>query len=131
MTYEEKAEDYIESLTDDYFENTPKHEIVKNAFVTGIFFTESQLKKDKEYLDNINNEQTEVILQFNEQIEQLSNDNRVLRTALFTQKIQVEKMKCCGNCKHYKQTSNYLVGTCKGKHNIEGDNICNMWELAE
>ena len=37
----------------------------------------AELKKDKEYLDKVNNEQTGVILKLNEQI---------------------EKMKCCGNC---------------------------------
>lgn len=40
----------------------------------------TELKADKEYLDKVNNEQTEVILKLNEQI---------------------EKMKCCGNCKHW------------------------------
>ena len=44
---------------------------------------------------------------------------------------QIEKMKCCGNCKHYTQKSNYLLGICKNRYNVEGNNICNEWELAE
>lgn len=44
---------------------------------------------------------------------------------------QIEKMKCCGNCKHYKQPNNYLVGTCKGRWDIEGNNICKEWEPEE
>ncbi|MCQ2577507.1 MAG: hypothetical protein MJ176_03135 [Treponema sp.] len=41
----------------------------------------TELKSDKEYLDKVNNEQTEVILKLNEQI---------------------EKMKCCENCKKHR-----------------------------
>lgn len=59
-----------------------------------------ELKKDKEWLDNTNNEQTVVILELQQQIEQLSNDNYVLKTAFITQKEQNEKMKCCGNCEY-------------------------------
>ena len=44
-----------------------------------MWISETTEKKDKEYLDKVNNEQTEVILKLNEQI---------------------EKMKCCGNCRH-------------------------------
>lgn len=44
---------------------------------------------------------------------------------------QNEKMMCCGNCKHYKQPNNYLVGTCKGRWDIEGNNICKEWEPEE
>lgn len=49
----------------------------------------AELKKDKEWLDNTNNEQTEVILKLNEQI---------------------EKMKCCGNCKFQKNGMDYELG---------------------
>lgn len=42
---------------------------------------------------------------------------------------QIERMKCCGNCKHYTQKSNYLLGICKERYNVEGNNICNEWEL--
>ena len=42
----------------------------------------AELKKDKEYLDKVNNEQTEVILKLNEQI---------------------EKMENCWNCKFFKE----------------------------
>lgn len=70
----------------------------------------TELKKDKEYLANTDNEQTEVILKLYEQI---------------------EKMKCCGNCKHYEQKNNYVIGTCKEKYDIEGNNTCDNWEMAE
>lgn len=44
---------------------------------------------------------------------------------------KMKKMQCCGNCKHYKQANNYLVGTCKEKYDVEGNNICDKWEWAE
>lgn len=70
----------------------------------------NELKKEKEWLEKTDNEQTDLILKLYEQI---------------------EKMKCCGNCKHYKQANNYLVGTCKEKYDVEGNNICDKWEWAE
>ena len=60
----------------------------------------AELKKDKEWLDNTNNEQTEVILKLNEQI---------------------EKMKCCHNCKNFIDKS-YCITPCE-EHS--------EWELAE
>jgi len=51
----------------------------------------ADLEKDKEYLDKVNNEQTEVILKLNEQI---------------------EKMKCCGNCGNERCTSKYRGNSC-------------------
>ena len=64
-----------------------------------------QLKKDKEYFDKVNNEQTEVILKLNEQI---------------------EKMKNCFNCARRKS------GDCVWleNKNQECKNL-NKWELAE
>lgn len=67
-----------------------------------------ELKKDKEYLDKVNNEQTEVILKLQEQIEQLSNDNHVLKTSFITQQEQIEKMKCCMNCKKMRTCLQYI-----------------------
>lgn len=63
----------------------------------------AELKKDKEYLDKINNEQTEVILHLNEQI---------------------EKMKRCKNCKY----SQYI--SCPILHAKQCSNY-SKWELAE
>lgn len=60
----------------------------------------AELKKDKEWLDNTNNEQTEVILKLNEQI---------------------EKMKCCHNCKNFINKS-YCITPCE-EHS--------EWKLAE
>ena len=40
---------------------------------------------------------------------------------------QIEKMKCCGNCKQYRYT-----GTCMiDDEEIAGDCHCDKWELAE
>lgn len=66
----------------------------------------AELKKDKEYLDNTNNEQTEVILKLNEQI---------------------EKMKCCVNCKHAEKGYELC-------NDLKFDKPCkdfDHWELAE
>lgn len=61
----------------------------------------AELKKDKEWLDNTNNEQTEVILKLNEQI---------------------EKMKNFYNCSHSSRA------LCPNEHKCNG---CKDWELAE
>lgn len=52
-----------------------------------------------ESLDIMNNRENELL----DQIEQLSNDNHVLKTSFITQQAQIEKMKCCENCKWYKK----------------------------
>ena len=64
----------------------------------------AELKKDKEYLDKINNEQTEVILKLNEKI---------------------EKMKCCENCtKHRKAECSE-----DKKFFARVKRTCNEWEF--
>ena len=70
-----------------------------------------ELKKDKEWLDDTNNEQTEVILKLNEQI---------------------EKMKCCGNCKH-NYFDNEEIRHCDvlNQHQMVVFKKCDKWELAE
>lgn len=65
----------------------------------------AELKKDKEWLDNTNNEQTEVILQL---------------------QAQIEKMKCCRNCKHFNQVEIH----CDLYAKYECVNL-DKWELAE
>lgn len=62
----------------------------------------NELKKDKEWLDNTNNEQTEVILKLNEQI---------------------EKMKCCENCKKER--------LCRRERITYGLGRCEEWEIKE
>ncbi len=85
-----------------------------------------ELKKDKEWLDNINNEQTVFILELQQQIEQLSNDNYVFITAIITQKKQIKKMKNCKNCSYG------MNGGCD-YYNAVPDKVqnCEHWRLAE
>lgn len=69
--------------------------------------------------------------QLKAQIEQLSNDNNVLKTAFFTQQIQIVKMKCCGNCKHL---GIYFDEETETTHCCIYQNECHnydKWELAE
>lgn len=67
----------------------------------------AELKKDKEYLDKVSNEQTEVILKLNEQI---------------------EKMKHCWNCE-YRKSGNHRCVDCES---VSGKRIIRKnWELAE
>lgn len=66
----------------------------------------AELKKDKEWLDNTNNEQTEVILELQEQI---------------------EKMKNCSNCKHLREKHNENCIFIKSLNTI----VCNKWEFEE
>lgn len=64
------------------------------------------------------------------QIDQLSNDNHVLKTSFITQQEQIGKMKNVGNCKHsmkcakWNEKQSYL-GLMKFCLN------CKDWELAE
>lgn len=68
----------------------------------------AELKKDKEWLDNTNNEQTKVILKLQEQI---------------------EKMKDCRNCKHYGNYKDDFMCTLVGQK-IHCKNK-DRWELSE
>ena len=42
-------------------------------------------------------------------------------------KAQIEKMKCCGNCKHLREKHNDNCIFIKSLSTI----VCNKWELAE
>lgn len=64
-------------MTDEEYSMTYTRKDELYAEVEQLEKENAELKKDKEWLDNTNNEQIEVILKLNEQI---------------------EKMKCCGNC---------------------------------
>lgn len=61
----------------------------------------NELKKEKEWLEKTDNEQTDLILKLYEQI---------------------EKMKCCGNCDNNAYCDKEHYGNDKG---------CNEWGLAE
>lgn len=64
------------------------------------------------------------------QIEQLSNDNHVLKTSFITQQAQIEKMKCCGNCKfRQKDTLNKRCFECKDVK--DGDIRLFHWGFAK
>lgn len=67
-----------------------------------------------------------VIIQKNNIIDQLEKDNA-------EQKAQIEKMKCCGNCKHcYLWEDFYINMNCSLPNtNIDLGNKCDKWELAE
>lgn len=63
------------------------------------------------------------IEELKEQVEQLSNDNHVLKTAFIEQQEQIEKMKCCGNCKD--ELKQYDRGGCPDCVDLS------KWELAK
>lgn len=66
------------------------------------------------------------------QIDQLSNDNHVLKTSFITQQDQIEKMKCGGNCKHsyYANTGGCYDMKCRLTY-CDCINCKDKWELAE
>lgn len=94
-----------------------------------------ELKKDKEYLDNVNNKQIEVIIKLNEQIEKMKAqikplEDRIcsLRRKNRSLENKIEKMKCCGNCKHFDIDDNERLNcVLQFIHCTNRDE----WELAE
>ena len=84
----------------------------------------AELKKDKEWLDNTNNEQTRVILELQEHIIKVENDSNNCEHWSYTRikqlEAQIERMKCCGNCKHRED--------CVYEHAWD---LCDEWEFAE
>lgn len=81
---------------------------------------EAKLKTYEELWD----EQQKAIKEKSVQIEQLSNDNHVLKTSFITQQEQIEKMKCCGNC-----IWGMKEGSCRYKDSCNAD--LNKWEFCE
>lgn len=82
----------------------------KMTYIKELEKENEELKKDKEWLDKTDNEQTEVILN------------------LYA---QIRKMKCCGNCKFFDGcTGDYLK---KGFRDYidELKQPCDEWELSE
>lgn len=68
------------------------------------------------------------------QIEQLSNDNHVLKTSFITQQEQIEKMKNCPNCKNrYPETKEDYIfcAECSKLDETKDNIILTKWELAE
>lgn len=78
-------------------------------YITDLEKENAELKKDKEWLDNTNNEQTIVILEL---------------------QAQIEKMKCCGNCKNrgLDKYMSYPCTECKIWHREKTND---KWELEE
>ena len=60
--------------------------------------------------------------------------NRYLKEALIVEQQKVNKMKVCGNCKHYiRPYEDSYVGEEECRFNISesGCDSCDKWELAE
>lgn len=72
-----------------------------------------------------------------EQIEQLSEENRGLKDTVITLRKQIKKMKCCENCRYYAGydfTCNVIRATKYGATKDKNGEDCNnldKWELAE
>lgn len=82
-----------------------------------------ELKKDKEWLDNTNNEQTKVILQLNDQIEKMK---------CFIHS-EIDFCMYCpltNECKNDEGTCPYAYATEEEQKNLLMDFI-SKWELAE
>ena len=69
-------------------------------------------------------------LELKAQIEQLSNDNHVLKTAFITQKEQIEKMKCCGNCIN-RGLEKYIAYPCSECRRWHRELDSDRWEMEE
>lgn len=65
-----------------------------------------------------------------EQIDQLSNDNHVLKTSFIIQQEQTEKMKNVGNCKHAMECAKWVEQRIY-HNNGKCCKNCKDWELAE
>lgn len=78
-------------MTDNKCKECVRMTVSQDEYISILEEQYEELKKDKEYLDKVNNEQTEVILKLNEQI---------------------EKMKNCRNCEHDFdwEDNDYCVG---------------------
>lgn len=66
----------------------------KGGYVCEKEYNDKCLAQKIQYIKELKEENAEL----KAQIEQLSNDNYVLKTSFITQNEQIEKMKCCGNC---------------------------------
>lgn len=75
------TKDYLDGLAEgrkEQFEQDKKccANCMAEGKVSDLEKENAELKKDKEYLDKVNNEQTEVILKLNEQIEKMKIDQK-------------------------------------------------------
>lgn len=138
MTDEEKAEEYVIGKAHEHYHflfeenNGSPVDFAKLCYLDGLtegkkekecncitYFSfkdlekeNAELQKDKEWLDNTNNEQTKVILELQEQI---------------------EKMKCCQNCKKRRtciKHNNFIYPEMTNPINYGCDNL-SKWELKE
>ena len=104
--------------------------VFKDGYKQGQKENASLLKENKKLADRYIEKRNEVaelkdsIKEYREAFLLTSENNDKLRN-------QIEKMKCCGNCKHYLQADNYHIGLCREKYDVEGNNYCDNWELAE
>lgn len=71
-----------------------------------------------------------LIMRMGERIADLEKENAELKK-------QIEKMKCCGNCKYSAQETVYSIvckvgGVNKGEiENVEDCLVCDKWEIKE
>lgn len=67
------------------------------------------------------------IEELQKQVEQLSNDNHVLKTAFITQRKLIEELKCCENCSKYRK------GKCKEDTMFYARTLkmCKDWGIEE
>lgn len=105
---------------------------LRKAYITGATETTKELQEENRQLKNIkdvadllrlNNDTVITMCQLNNQL--VSANQKIAEL-----KKQIEKMKCCSNCKHYSTsflpyfcTKNNTAPHCTSK--------CDKWELAE
>lgn len=89
-------------------------------------------------LDVINNQDVK-IADLEKQIEEYKNGNFVqtVNQIIKGKDKQIEKMKCCGNCKYSNQESVYSIvckvgGVDKSDYiNTDDNQLCDKWEIKE
>lgn len=114
------AENYVQNckyVEADYFVN--KIAKVKAIYLDGLAEGRKELKKENKIMEEIIIGEQQEINELKAQVEQLSNDNHVLKTAFITQSEQIEKMKCCGNCDKNAYCEKEHYGNDKGCEDFE------------
>lgn len=99
--------------------------------INQLYKENEELKKDKEYLDKVNDEQMERILDLSDELKNEIAFNEESETVK-KYKAQIEKMKCCENCKHYIDSSCEFELPIRCKYwYTQLDNTTDEWKLAE
>lgn len=82
-----------------------------------------ELKEQVEQLSDDNHVLKTAFIEQQEEIKSLSEENRGLKDTVITLRKQIKKMKCCGNCKD--ELKQYDRGGCPDCVDLS------KWELAE